>query len=244
MALPKIDVPIYEVKLISTGKPVRIRPFLVKEQKLFLMASESEDVKETLNVIRQVLKNCILDEVDVDSLPTFDLEYLFMNLRARSVEEVVDLRYKCNNKVKNEKGEEETCKGVVEFKVNLLEIEPTKNPDHTNKIQLTENLGICLKYPTFEMFSRYENMDENDVMISVLIDCIDFIYDKENIYYAKDTPKKELEEFIDNLQQKDLEKVKTFFDTMPEIKKNVQFKCPKCSYEEDMVIKGMQNFFV
>ena len=244
MALPKLDVPIYEVKLVSTGKPVRIRPFLVKEQKLFLMASESDDPKETLNVIRQVLKNCILDEIDVDNLPTFDLEYLFMNLRARSVEEVVDLRYKCNNTIKNEKGDEETCKGVVEFKLNLLEIEPTKNPNHTNKIQLTENLGVCLKYPTFEMINNYENMSENDIMISVLTDCIDFIYDKDNIYYAKDTPKKELEEFIDNLQQKDLEKVKAFFDTMPEIKKSVQFKCPKCSYEEDMVIKGMQNFFV
>lgn len=244
MALPKIDVPIYEVKLVSTGKPVRIRPFLVKEQKLFLMASESDDPKETISVIRQVLKNCVLDEIDVDNLPTFDLEYLFMNLRARSVEEVVDLRYKCNNTVKDEKGEEQTCKGVVEFKLNLLEVEPTKNPNHTNKVQLTENLGICLKYPTFEMINRYENMSENDIMINVLTDCIDYIYDKDNIYYAKDTSKKELEEFIDNLQQKDLEKVKTFFDTMPEIKKDVHFKCPKCAYEEDMTIKGMQNFFV
>lgn len=244
MALPKIDVPIYEVKLVSTGKPVRIRPFLVKEQKLFLMASESDDPKETISVIRQVLKNCVLDEIDVDNLPTFDLEYLFMNLRARSVEEVVDLRYKCNNTVKDEKGEEQTCKGVVEFKLNLLEVEPTKNPNHTNKVQLTENLGICLKYPTFEMINRYENMSENDIMINVLTDCIDYIYDRDNIYYAKDTSKKELEEFIDNLQQKDLEKVKTFFDTMPEIKKDVHFKCPKCAYEEDMTIKGMQNFFV
>ena len=101
--LPKLDIPIYEVSLISTGKTVRIRPFLVKEQKLFLMASESDDQKETVNVIRQVLKNCILDEVDVDSLPTFDLEWLFINLRARSVEEVVDLKYKCNNKSKTKK---------------------------------------------------------------------------------------------------------------------------------------------
>ena len=104
MALPKLDVPIYEVKLISTGKPVRFRPFLVKEQKLFLMAAESEDPKETINTIRQVLKNCVLDDIDIDALPTFDLEFLFMNMRARSVEEVVDLKYKCNNVVKNEEG--------------------------------------------------------------------------------------------------------------------------------------------
>ena len=145
MALPKLDVPIYEVTLISTGKPVRFRPFLVKEQKLFLMASESEDSKETINTIRQVLKNCILDEIDIDNLPTFDLEFLFLNLRARSVEEVVELKYKCNNVIEEGNPEGEKCKGVVNFTLNLLEIKPVQNPDHTNKIQFTEKLGICLK---------------------------------------------------------------------------------------------------
>jgi hypothetical protein len=242
--LPKLDVPIYSVNLISTGKPVRFRPFLVKEQKLFLMVSESNDPNEMINVIRQVLENCVLDEIDINSLPTFDLEYLFMNLRARSVEEIVDLRYKCNNTIKNESGEEKQCNGLVEFKLNILEIEPTKNPEHKNKIQITENLGICFKYPTFEMIQKYEKMNENEVMIRILIDCIDYIYDKEQVYYAKDTPVKELEEFVDSLQQKDLEKFKQFFDTMPEIKKDVHFKCPKCSYEEDIEIKGLQSFFV
>ena len=242
--LPKLDVPIYSVNLISSGKPVRFRPFLVREQKLFLMVSESNDPNEMVNVIRQVLKNCVLDEIDVDALPTFDLEYLFMNLRARSVEEIVELRYKCNNVVKDDEGKDKQCNGLVEYKVNILEIEPTKNPEHKNKIQITENLGICFKYPTFEMIQKYEKLNENEVMIRILVDCIDYIYDKENVYYAKDTPVKELEEFVDNLQQKDLEKFKEFFDTMPEIKKDVHFKCPKCAYEEDITIKGLQSFFV
>jgi hypothetical protein len=242
--LPKLDVPIYTVNLISTGKPIRFRPFLVKEQKLFLMAAESTDGNEMVGVIRQVLRNCVLDEMDIDSLPTFDLEYLFMNLRARSVEEIVDLRYKCNNTTKDETGEEKKCSGVVEFKLNLLEVEPTKNPNHKNKIQLTENLGIAFKYPTFEMIQKYEKMNENEVMLKILVDCIDYVYDKESVYYAKDSSREEMEEFIDNLQQKDLEKFKDFFDTMPEIKKDVHFKCPKCAYEEDIAIKGMQNFFV
>ena len=242
--LPKLDVPIYTVNLISTGKPIRFRPFLVKEQKLFLMAAESTDGNEMVGVIRQVLRNCVLDEMDIDSLPTFDLEYLFMNLRARSVEEIVDLRYKCNNTTKDETGEEKKCSGVVEFKLNLLEVEPTKNPNHKNKIQLTENLGIAYKYPTFEMIQKYEKMNENEVMLKILVDCIDYVYDKESVYYAKDSSREEMEEFIDNLQQKDLEKFKDFFDTMPEIKKDVHFKCPKCAYEEDIAIKGMQNFFV
>jgi hypothetical protein len=242
--LPKLDVPIYEVKLLSSGKVIRFRPFLVKEQKLFLMASESEDPKETINVIRQVLKNCIIDEISIDDLPTFDLEWLFMHLRARSVEEVVDLKYKCNNNVTNDKGEEVKCTGSVNFKMNLLEIEPTKNPEHTNKFQLTENLGICLKYPSFEMIQKYESLSESDIMGKVLVDCIDYLYDKEQVYYAKDNSKEEMEEFVDNLQQKDLEKIKLFFETMPEIKKDVHFKCPKCAYEEDITVKGLQNFFV
>ena len=208
------------------------------------MAAESEDAKETINVIRQVLKNCVLDDIDVDALPTFDLEFLFMNMRARSVEEIVDLKYKCNNVIKNEEGEDVQCSGTVGFKFNLLEIEPTKHPDHTTQIKLTENLGINLKYPTFEMIKKYEDLDENEVLSRVLIDCIDFIFDNDQIYYAKDSTKEELEEFIDSMQQKDLEKFKDFFDKMPEIKKDVQFKCPKCNYEEEITIKGMQNFFV
>lgn len=242
--LPKLDVPIHEVKLLSTGKVIRFRPFLVKEQKLFLMASESEEPKETVNVIRQVLRNCIIDDINVDDLPTFDLEWLFMHLRARSVEEVVDLKYKCNNVVKDEKGEDARCTGTVNFKLNLLEVEPIKHPNHTNKIQLTENLGICLKYPSFEMIQKYEDMNEAEIMSKVLVDCIDYLYDKEQVYYAKDNTREELEEFVDNLQQKDLEKLRDFFDTMPEIKKDVHFKCPKCGYEEDISIKGLQNFFV
>lgn len=242
--LPKLDVPIYTVNLISTGKPVRFRPFLVKEQKLFLMVSESNDPNEMITVIRQVLKNCVLDEVDIDNLPTFDLEYLFMHLRARSVEEIVELRYKCNNIVKDEAGQDKQCTGLVEYKLNILEIEPTKNPEHKNKIQITENLGICFKYPTFDMIQKYEKLNENEVMIRILVDCIDYIYDKEQIYYAKDSSRQELDEFVDSLQQKDLEKFKEFFDTMPEIKKDVHFKCPKCSYEENIEIKGLQSFFV
>jgi len=241
--LPKLDVPIYTIKLISTGQEVRIRPFLVKEQKLFLMAAESEDAKDVISTIRRVLKNCILDEIDIDSLPTFDLEFLFMNLRARSVEEIVDLKYKCNNIVKDNKGEDTTCNGSVDFKLNLLEVEPTIHANHTNKFMLNESIGICLKYPTFEMIQKYENLNENEILVNVLIDCIDYLYDNEQVYHAKDSSQEELIEFVDSMSQKELEKIKLFFDTMPELKKDVHFKCGKCGYEEDIEIKGLQNFF-
>ena len=244
MMLPKLDTPTYELNLISTGKPIRYRPFLVKEQKLFLMSAESDDTKELITTIRNVLKNCLLDEIDVDSLPSFDLEYLFMNLRARSVEEVVNLKYKCNNNVKDEEDNDKKCNHVVDFDVNILDIEPTIHKEHTDKIQINDKVGVRLKYPTFEMFEKYDKLNQNEAMLKVLIDCIDYIYDDEQMYYAKDTPKKELEEFIDSLQQKDLEKFKDFFNTMPEVKKDLEFNCPKCEHKETITVKGMQNFFV
>jgi hypothetical protein len=242
--LPKLDIPMYELKLISSNKNVRYRPFLVKEQKLFLMAAESDDPKETIRAIRQVVQNCVLDEIDIDSLPMFDLEWLFLNLRARSVEEVVQLKYRCNNKVENGEGEEVKCTGLVEYDLNLLEVQPTLNPEHNKKIQITENLGICMKYPSFDLVEKYENKNENEVVMDILVDCIDYIFDKEQIYYAKDSSREELQEFVDNLQQKDLEKIKKFFDTVPELKKELHFDCPKCGYKDEIVIKGLQNFFV
>jgi hypothetical protein len=243
MALPKIDVPIYETKLISTGKTVRFRPFLVKEQKLFLMASQSDDAKDVINAIRQVLANCILDSnVDINILPTFDLEHLFMQLRARSVGEIVNLKYVCNNTVKDEKNEDKICGGLVQIDVNLLEVEPTINSQHLDKIELTENMGVVMKYPNFNIVNNLNIKTEVD-MFNVIIDCIDYIYDKDNIYYAKDTPKKELVDFIESMQQTDLAKIQNFFATAPKIIKKFDFNCPKCNYKEEMVIEGIQNFF-
>jgi len=242
--LPKIDVPVYETKLISNGKTIKYRPFLVKEQKIFLMASQSEDVKDMINAIKQVLKNCVLnDDVDIDSLPVFDLEYLFLQLRARSVNEVVNLKYTCNNPVKDDAGNEKPCGGSVSVDVNILEIEPTKNPEHDNKISLSENLGICMKYPTFEILEKLNSKEDVD-FLSVIASCIDYIYDKENVYYAKDADPAELNEFIESMQQADVEKIQTFFETMPKITKDFDFKCKKCGYEEHIEIEGMQSFFV
>ncbi len=243
--LPKIDVPVYETTLISTGKKVKFRPFLVKEQKLFLMAAQSDDAKEVISIIKQVINNCIIGKVDIDSLPMFDLENLFIQLRARSVGEVVNLRYNCNNIVKGEDGQDKNCGALVKFDLNILEIQPEKNPEHTNKIELTKKLGIVMKYPTFEMIDKL-NLQSGDMdkILDVVIGCIDYIYDENQMYYTKDTTKEEMVEFVENMQQADLEKMQKFFDTMPKFKKMVHFKCPKCKYEEDMVIEGIQNFFV
>jgi hypothetical protein len=242
MALPKIDVPIYDVNLISTGKKVRFRPFTVKEEKLFLMANESESSNTTVDTIIQVLNNCVLDDIDVTTLPLFDIEYLFLNLRARSISEEVNLRYKCNNQVDDGNGGTKTCNHVVELDVNVLEVQPEKNPAHTAKIQISPKLGIMMKYPRMDMLDE-KATDELDIVLNLIIDCIDYIYDEEEVYYAKDSTREELLEFLDSLQAKDLEKLKEFFETMPKLKKKLDFTCTKCGYHENIEIEGLQSFF-
>ena len=243
MALPINTSPMYTVEVPSTKESIKFRPSLVKEEKALLIAQHSENAQTMIDTLKEVIKSCTNGKVNADTLATFDLEYLFMNLRARSVEEVVNLKYKCNNTVKNDKGEDTVCNGSFDYDVNLLEIEPTRHAEHESKFMLNDRIGISLRYPTFEMVQKYEQMEENEIMVNILIDCIDFLYDDDQIYHAKDSSRKELEEFVDSMQQKDLEKIKVFFDTMPELKKDIHFKCPKCGYEEDIVVRGMQNFF-
>ena len=240
--LPKIDTPVYETKLISSGKKVKFRPFLVKEQKLLLMAFESNDTKETINIVKQILNNCLLTKVDIDELPSFDIENLFLQLRARSVGETISLKYNCNNIIENDK----KCNGIVQFDLNLLELEPIKETKHSNKIEITNKLGIVMKYPSFSNINIDIVNEENEIekTIELITKCIDYIYDNEQIYYAKDSTKEELIEFVENLQQDDLEKIQNFFLTMPKIKKELNFKCPKCNYEEKLNVEGLQNFFV
>ena len=246
MALPKIDVPVYETKLISSGKTIKYRPFLVKEQKLFLMAAQAADEKETIDVVKQVLNNCIITDIDVDDLPTFDLEYLFMQLRARSVGEVVNLKYNCNNTLKDDKGEDKVCGGLVKFDLNLLEIEPTRSEEHNNKIVLSDKLGVVMKYPTLKMIGDTKALQDESIesIMDIIIKCIDYIYDADQMYYAKDSTQEELMEFVESMQQDDLAKIQKFFTTMPKISKPLDFKCGKCGYEEKIVVEGIQNFFV
>ena len=246
MALPKIDVPTYETKLISNGKTVKYRPFLVKEQKLFLMAAQSTDEKETVDVVKQVLNNCILSDIDVDDLPTFDLEHLFMQLRARSVGEVVNLKYNCNNTVKDDKDEEKVCGSLVKFDLNILDIKPIIDEKHSSKIEINDKLGIMMKYPTLSLIKDAGNLANEDVdtVLNVIVSCIDYIYDADQMYYAKDSTKEELLEFIEGMEQEDMEKIQLFFTTMPKIAKELDFKCKKCGYEETITVQGIQNFFV
>lgn len=207
------------------------------------MASESDDPNATFLAIKQIINNCCLTEIDVEDLPVTDLEFFFLNLRARSVGEIVDLQYKCNNKVKNDKDEEHECGNLVKLKVNVLEIQPQIDPDHTNKIELSPKLGIVMRYPTMSMMENIEGDDDVQRITGVLLQCVDFIYDDENIYYKKDISTEELTEFFDNMTREQFAKVQKFFETLPKISKDLDFKCSKCGYHENINIEGIQNFF-
>ncbi len=241
--LPKIEAPIYEIKLISCKKPVKFRPFLVKEQKLLLMAQEnnSDDKEYVLNTVKQIINNCLITEINVDELPMFDIEFLFLNLRARSMGEIVNLNYRCANQVTDENGTH-NCNNIMNFDINLLNIKPKIEIEHSNKIEINENLGLLMKYPSLEIFKDID-LENNDAVLQTIFSCIDAIYDAETIYYTKDVDKKELEEFIDSLPAAIVDKMKNFFDTMPKIKESIQFKCNKCQYEEEIFVEGLDSFF-
>lgn len=244
--LPKVDVPIYELELPLSKKKIKYRPFLVKEEKILLMAMESEDENASLLAIKQIISNCCLENnLDIDSVPILDLEYMFLQLRARSVGEVVNLQYKCNNKIKDEDGNEKDCNHIVPIDVNLLDINPELNPNHTNRITLNDKLGLVMKYPSFKSIeSTNSNNSEVEALMNVIVDSIDNIYDADNIYYTKDIQKKELIEFVENLTQEQFKKIQDFFDTLPKIKKELKFECGKCGYNEKIEVEGIQNFFV
>jgi DNA-directed RNA polymerase subunit M/transcription elongation factor TFIIS len=243
--LPKIDVPIYDLKLLSTGKKIRFRPFTVKEEKLFLMATESSDIKSITDTVKQVINNCVLDKIDVDELPIFDLEQIFLQLRSKSIGEVINLKYRCQNDVEDkETKEQKKCNTVVDIDVNISDITPKFDKKVTNKIELTENIGVVMRYPGLNILENYNQEDETNTILVTIANCIDYIYDKESMYYAKDSTKEELVEFVESLQTKDLQKFKDFFESVPKLQKNVQFKCPKCKHEEDILVEGIESFFV
>jgi hypothetical protein len=240
--LPKIDVPIYEITLPLLQKKVKIMPFRVKEEKILLMAMESEDDAAVLLAIKQIVNNCCVDDMDVDSLPVLDLEYMFLQLRARSIGEIIDLQYRCNNDVDNE-GETKKCNNIIKLSFNALEVEPQTEESHKKEIQLTPKLGVVMKYPDFKLVNKISDLSETEMIAKMVAGCIDYIFDSDSIYYAKDASEAELIDFIDSLTREQFAKIQEFFDTVPKMKKNLTFKCSKCGYEEELVLEGIQSFF-
>jgi hypothetical protein len=250
MPLPKIEFPLFEIKIVSLPKPIKFRPFLVKEEKLLLMALQSEDEQTILSTIKQVINNCLVEPIDIDSIPIFDLEYLFLNIRARSVGEIVDSAYVCRNvvgKEENENGEEveSQCKHLMNVKINLLEIQPPIN-DISSKLYLTKNIGIQLKFPTLGTFRSIKSLilsEDLEQVYDFIFDCTDYVFDEENVYYAHESTIEEFKQFLESLTQEQFDRILDFFKDLPTIKKELKHKCEKCEFEHNLVLEGLYDFF-
>ena len=243
MALPKINTPIFELTLSSTGQSVQYRPFLMKEQKILLLALESGEPKAIMTAVKQIINNCAIGDVETDKLPTFDLEYFFMRLRGKSIGETVDLQLRHPTGL-NDKNE--MCDHVTKLAFNIMEVEVQKTIGHTDKIIIDEatGLGIKLKYPTANFTDiDTDNLSQLDIAVEMLIECIDYIYDKDEVYKKEDSTKKEIAEFIDSLSQDQFKNVMNFFETMPKLKHNIKWKCTGCGCEDEVTLEGMGNFF-
>lgn len=240
MALPKIDTPIYELDLPLSKKHIRFRPFLVKEQRNLMMALEANDIETTEQNIRQVLHNCTLTEgIDIDTLPVVDVEYYFINLRARSVGEVSDNSYKCNNEVDGKE-----CGNIMEVAVNLLDIKVEEKAEISNEIKLSDKITVKLKYPEFSVMKRIKDAkDVSDFAFSMIAESIEYIHDGEQFYYAKETNPEELVDFIESLSQSQFSKLEDFFNNLPRLRKVVEFKCSKCGYDHRLDVEGLESFF-
>jgi len=239
MPLPKINTPTYDLTLPSTGKKIKYRPFLVREEKILIMAMESENMSEITNAIVQILSDCILTkDVKVESLATFDIEYLFLNVRAKSVGETVDVNITCPDD-----GETE-----VEMSIDIDTIKIQKTRGHKNIIKLDDELSMKLRYPSLEQFvennfETAEGTSEVGQSLSMITSCVDMIYNAEESWEASDYSKKELDEFIEQLNTKQFKQIEKFFTTMPKLSHKIAVKNPKTGVESEVVLEGLASFF-
>jgi hypothetical protein len=239
-ALPKIDTPVYELTLPLSQKRIRYRSFLVKEQKNLLMAIEADDKETIERNIKQILHNCTLTpDVEIEKLPVVDIEYYFLNLRAKSVGEVVENTYICNNEVNGE-----VCGNKMEVSINLMDIKVERPDGVSDVVQLTDKISIKLNYPEFATVEKLST-EENSVTAAfrVIADSVDYIFDGDQYYYASESSPSELMEFIESLNQEQFSRIEKFFENLPKIRKHVEIKCSKCGYDHSISVEGLENFF-
>lgn len=235
MALPKPSTPVYELTIPSTGAKVKYRPFLVKDEKALLIANQSKDHKVMIDTLKETIKNCVISKLDVDNLAIFDIEYIFCKLRAKSVGELIELALACSS-----------CEGKVKTTIDISTVEVVKPKEHKKKFILFDKVGVALKYPNYDLIEKLKNTEDSDninLIFAVILECIEYIYNEDEIFYAKESSPEELLEFINNLTKEQLEKITTFFNTMPKLKKDLSFDCPHCKAHNEIVLEGLSNFF-
>lgn len=236
MALPKIETPTYELTLPSQDIKVKYRPFLVKEEKILLMAMESQKADEIFQATKQIVASCTFNSLKVEELPTFDLEYIFLQIRAKSVGEISKFKMLCPD-------DKET---YVETEIDLSKVEVQVDDKHTNKIIIdkTRNLGVVFTYPTVDTVSVGEDLKaDSKTLFKVLTNCIDHIFEGDKTYPAVDQTKEELDQFVEGLTQKQFDEFRKFFETMPKLKHEVEIENPKTKVKSKVTLQGIQDFF-
>jgi len=236
MALPILTTPTYELEVPSTTAKIKYRPFLVKEEKILLIAMESNDNAEIIQAVKTIVSECTFNKLDLGKMPMFDVEYIFLQIRAKSVGEISNLSLLCQDDMKT----------YANVQVNLSEIEVEVLDGHTNKIELTDEMGIIMTYPTIDSFAStgITNITSTN-MLDVISSCILQIYDKkgEEVHFAKDQTKKELSDFIEQLNTKQFREIQRFFDTMPRLTHTVKVKNPKTQVVNEVILSGLNDFF-
>ena len=238
MPLPKISTPTYELELPSTGQTIKYRPFLVREEKLLVLALESEDTKQITTAIKTVIKNCIETKgIKVESLPTFDIEYIFLNIRGKSVGEQIEVNIICPD-------DGET---TIPVKINVDDIQVQKNSDHSKRIKVDDSIMMEMKYPSLDQFikSNFDFTSDNtmDQSFELIGSCIDKIFTEDEVWVASDVTKKELMEFLDQMNSVQFKEIEKFFETMPKLAHTIKVKNPKTDIESEVVLEGLSSFF-
>lgn len=238
MPLPKISTPTYELELPSTGQSIKFRPFLVREEKILVIALESQDTKQITTAVKNVIKNCIeTKNVKVESLPTFDIEYLFLNIRGKSVGEEIEVNLICPD-------DGET---TVTTKINIDDIKVQKNSEHTNKIKLDDSIMMEMGYPSLDQFIKTNfDLSSDDTMnqsFDLIASCINKIYTEDEVWTSSDVTKKELIEFLDQMNTTQFKDIEKFFDTMPKLSHTVKVINPKTKVESEVILEGLSSFF-
>ena len=234
MALPKIAVPTYELEIPSSKEKITYRPFLVKEEKLLLLAMETEQEADMLNAIKQIINNCTFENVDVETLPIFDIEHIFLKIRAKSVGEVISLKLLC----------EDDGETYADIEIDLESVEVEFKEDHTTKIEITDEIGIVMSYPTFEYLDF--SVEESDInkLFDIIGSSIHQIFEGETVYERTDFNKKELKTFLESLTSEQFKKVQNFFETMPRLRHTIEIENPKTKVTNTVVLEGLNAFFV